>query len=92
MEPASSHWSPGASAHHDSVKREAMNELASSEESADQQVSRRRVAIIGSGPGGLVAARYSNSGPCVGVADRDREVIAKATHTSRRGSAMPGRR
>ena len=35
-----------------------MNEVASSEESADQQVSRRRVAIIGSGPGGLVAARY----------------------------------
>ena len=35
-----------------------MNEVTSSEESADQQVSRRRVAIIGSGPGGLVAARY----------------------------------
>jgi dimethylaniline monooxygenase (N-oxide forming) len=35
-----------------------MKEVASSEESADQQVSRRRVAIIGSGPGGLVAARY----------------------------------
>ena len=35
-----------------------MNEVASSEESAGQQVSRRRVAIIGSGPGGLVAARY----------------------------------
>jgi dimethylaniline monooxygenase (N-oxide forming) len=35
-----------------------MNEVASSEESADQKVSRRRVAIIGSGPGGLVAARY----------------------------------
>jgi hypothetical protein len=35
-----------------------MNEVASSEESADQQVSRHRVAIIGSGPGGLVAARY----------------------------------
>src|SRR6516225_5535936 len=37
---------------------EAMNEVASSEESTDRQVSRRRVAIIGSGPGGLVAARY----------------------------------
>ena len=35
-----------------------MNEVTSSEESADQQVSRRRVAIVGSGPGGLVAARY----------------------------------
>ena len=35
-----------------------MNKVASSEESADQQASRRRVAIIGSGPGGLVAARY----------------------------------
>src|SRR5215469_18536750 len=35
-----------------------MNKVASSEESADQQVLRRRVAIIGSGPGGLVAARY----------------------------------
>jgi dimethylaniline monooxygenase (N-oxide forming) len=35
-----------------------MNEDASCEESASQQVSRRRVAIIGSGPGGLVAARY----------------------------------
>src|SRR6516165_2346244 len=30
----------------------------SSEKSDDQQVSRRRVALIGSGPGGLVAARY----------------------------------
>jgi cation diffusion facilitator CzcD-associated flavoprotein CzcO len=35
-----------------------MNEVASCEELASQQVSRRRVAIIGSGPGGLVAARY----------------------------------
>src|SRR5215469_18286524 len=35
-----------------------MNEVRSSEGSADQQVSRRRVAIVGSGPGGLVAARY----------------------------------
>jgi len=35
-----------------------MNEGASCQESAGQQVSRRRVAIIGSGPGGLVAARY----------------------------------
>jgi len=35
-----------------------MNKVASSEESVEQQVSRRRVAIIGSGPGGLVAARY----------------------------------
>ena len=35
-----------------------MNKVASSEESADQQASRRRVAIIGSGPGGLVAAKY----------------------------------
>ena len=35
-----------------------MNKGASSEKSTDQQVSRRRVAIIGSGPGGLVAARY----------------------------------
>jgi dimethylaniline monooxygenase (N-oxide forming) len=35
-----------------------MNEVAFSEESTDQQVPRRRVAIIGSGPGGLVAARY----------------------------------
>ena len=35
-----------------------MNEVESSEESADQQISRRRVAVIGSGPGGLVAARY----------------------------------
>jgi cation diffusion facilitator CzcD-associated flavoprotein CzcO len=34
-----------------------MNEVTS-EESADQQVSRRRVAIVGSGPGGLVVARY----------------------------------
>src|SRR5260221_4113571 len=32
-----------------------MNEV---ESSADRQVSRHRVAIIGSGPGGLVAARY----------------------------------
>jgi dimethylaniline monooxygenase (N-oxide forming) len=35
-----------------------MNQVASSQESAGQQVSPRRVAIIGSGPGGLVAARY----------------------------------
>jgi dimethylaniline monooxygenase (N-oxide forming) len=35
-----------------------MNEVASCEELASQQVSRRRVAIVGSGPGGLVAARY----------------------------------
>src|SRR5580700_5218099 len=35
-----------------------MNQVASCEESASQQVLRRRVAIIGSGPGGLVAARY----------------------------------
>ena len=35
-----------------------MNQVASSEESAGQQVSPRRVAIIGAGPGGLVAARY----------------------------------
>jgi dimethylaniline monooxygenase (N-oxide forming) len=35
-----------------------MNEVAFSKESTDQQVPRRRVAIIGSGPGGLVAARY----------------------------------
>jgi cation diffusion facilitator CzcD-associated flavoprotein CzcO len=35
-----------------------MNEVASSEESTDRRVSRRRVAIVGSGPGGLVAARY----------------------------------
>jgi dimethylaniline monooxygenase (N-oxide forming) len=35
-----------------------MNEVKSSEESAGRQVSRHRVAIIGSGPGGLVAARY----------------------------------
>ena len=35
-----------------------MNKVVSSEESVEQQVSRRRVAIIGSGPGGLVAARY----------------------------------
>src|SRR5246500_5333166 len=35
-----------------------MNEVTSSEESTDRRVSRRRVAIIGSGPGGLVAARY----------------------------------
>src|SRR5258708_33740933 len=39
-------------------KGKAMNEVASCEELASQQVSRRRVAIIGSGPGGLVAARY----------------------------------
>jgi cation diffusion facilitator CzcD-associated flavoprotein CzcO len=35
-----------------------MNEVASCEDLASQQLSRRRVAIIGSGPGGLVAARY----------------------------------
>lgn len=35
-----------------------MGELASSQKSADQQGSRRRVAIIGSGPGGLLAARF----------------------------------
>ena len=35
-----------------------MNEVASCEELVSQQVSRRRVAIVGSGPGGLVAARY----------------------------------
>src|ERR1700756_2852012 len=35
-----------------------MNEVTSSEESTDRRVSRRRVAIIGSGPGGLVAAKY----------------------------------
>jgi dimethylaniline monooxygenase (N-oxide forming) len=35
-----------------------MNEVAACEELANQQPSRRRVAIIGSGPGGLVAARY----------------------------------
>jgi cation diffusion facilitator CzcD-associated flavoprotein CzcO len=35
-----------------------MNEVTSSEESTEQRVSRRRVAIIGSGPGGLVAAKY----------------------------------
>src|SRR5262245_25131592 len=35
-----------------------MNKVASCEELASQQVSPRRVAIIGSGPGGLVAARY----------------------------------
>ena len=35
-----------------------MNEVASCEELVRQQVSRRRVAIVGSGPGGLVVARY----------------------------------
>jgi dimethylaniline monooxygenase (N-oxide forming) len=35
-----------------------MNDVASTKESIDQQVSRHTVAIIGSGPGGLVAARY----------------------------------
>jgi dimethylaniline monooxygenase (N-oxide forming) len=35
-----------------------MNEAAPPEESADQSVSRPRVAIVGSGPGGLVAARH----------------------------------
>src|ERR1700760_3612236 len=35
-----------------------MNQVASSKESAGQQVLPRRVAIIGSGPGGLVAAKY----------------------------------
>jgi hypothetical protein len=35
-----------------------MNEVASCAALTSQQVSRRRVAIIGSGPGGLVAARY----------------------------------
>jgi dimethylaniline monooxygenase (N-oxide forming) len=42
----------------ESLQRSAMNEVESSEESADRQISRHRVAIIGSGPGGLVAARY----------------------------------
>jgi dimethylaniline monooxygenase (N-oxide forming) len=35
-----------------------MNEVASCERLAGEQLSRPRVAIIGSGPGGLVAARY----------------------------------
>jgi len=35
-----------------------MNEIASGERLAGQPLSRCRVAIIGSGPGGLVAARY----------------------------------
>src|SRR5215469_6647901 len=35
-----------------------MNEVASCEELVRQQVARRRVAIVGSGPGGLVVARY----------------------------------
>ena len=35
-----------------------MDELASSANLADRQHSRRSVAVIGSGPGGLVAAKY----------------------------------
>src|SRR5215468_135641 len=58
MEPASTRQKPRRFRPSRLSKRETMNEVTSSDESAEQQGSRRRVAIVGSGPGGLVAARY----------------------------------